>query len=108
MSRRSTSHSVSLFPFLAVLMCALGALILLLLVTAGRIRDEAVAKAHEAMQLALSVAEPPPLLEVAPEPVTPQPVPEPILLPAPGPTAEELRRDWEQTVADLEMRHARL
>jgi hypothetical protein len=37
-SRRSANPSVSLFPFLAVLVCAMGALILLLLVNTRRIR----------------------------------------------------------------------
>ncbi|GAB4149970.1 MAG: hypothetical protein Tsb009_24550 [Planctomycetaceae bacterium] len=46
MSRRHrTANSVSLFPFLAVLVCAMGALILLLIVTTRRIRSEALAKA---------------------------------------------------------------
>ena len=39
MSRRNTNN-VSLFPFLAVLVCAMGALILLLLVTTRRIRSD--------------------------------------------------------------------
>ncbi len=40
-----TNQSVSLFPFLAVLICAMGALIFLLIVTTRRIRKEAVAQA---------------------------------------------------------------
>lgn len=39
MSRRRTENSISMFPFLAVLVCTMGALILLLLVTTRRIRD---------------------------------------------------------------------
>ncbi|MCA9027731.1 MAG: hypothetical protein KDA86_21150 [Planctomycetaceae bacterium] len=39
---RQTEHTVSLFPFLAVLICAMGALILLLLVTTRRIRYQQV------------------------------------------------------------------
>ena len=44
-SRARTSNSVSLFPFLAVLVCAMGALIFLLIVTTRRIRSEALARA---------------------------------------------------------------
>lgn len=40
MARRNSQQSVSLFPFLAVLVCTMGALILLLLVTTRRIRQE--------------------------------------------------------------------
>lgn len=44
-SRARNDNSVSLFPFLAVLVCAMGALIFLLIVTTRRIRTEAVAQA---------------------------------------------------------------
>jgi hypothetical protein len=51
-----SAPAVSLFPFLAVLVCAMGALILLLLVTTRRIRDqremEAVHRAHAGAMLA--------------------------------------------------------
>ncbi|MCA8999729.1 MAG: hypothetical protein KDA80_22220 [Planctomycetaceae bacterium] len=40
MSKRKTTPSVTLFPFLAVLVCTMGALILLLLVTTRRIRQQ--------------------------------------------------------------------
>lgn len=40
MARRNSQQSVSLFPFLAVLVCTMGALILLLLVTTRRMRQE--------------------------------------------------------------------
>lgn len=40
MPRRRTENSISMFPFLAVLVCTMGALILLLLVTTRRIRNE--------------------------------------------------------------------
>ncbi len=113
MSRRPTSNAVSLFPFLAVLMCALGALILLLLVTARRIHDQAVERArdHDSVEIVEVAAAPPPAIE--PEPVPePEPLPEPVVLPAPlpppGPTAAELREEWERTVAGLERDAARL
>lgn len=40
MARRQHQHSVSLFPFLAVLVCAMGSLILLLLVMTRKIRHD--------------------------------------------------------------------
>lgn len=43
-----TNQSVSLFPFLAVLVCAMGALIFLLLVTTRRIRSDALERAVQA------------------------------------------------------------
>ena len=46
MARRRTANAVSLFPFLAVLVCTMGALILLLLVTTRRIRQQ---QAHESL-----------------------------------------------------------
>jgi hypothetical protein len=55
MSRRSThtSAGVSLFPFLAVLVCTMGSLILLLLVTTKRARAVAVQKAKVAVAPAI-------------------------------------------------------
>jgi hypothetical protein len=51
MSRRpnNTAAGVSLFPFLAVLVCTMGSLILLLLVTTKRIRAAAIEKARQAV-----------------------------------------------------------
>ena len=40
MARRQHKNSISLFPFLAVLVCTMGALILLLLVTTRKIRND--------------------------------------------------------------------
>lgn len=40
MARRRQTNAISLFPFLAVLVCTMGALILLLLVTTRRIRND--------------------------------------------------------------------
>lgn len=45
-SRRS-NNQVSLFPFLAVLVCAMGALIFLLIVTTRQIREDAIARAQQ-------------------------------------------------------------
>lgn len=51
MSRRQTGQAVSLFPFLAVLVSAMGALILLLLVTTRKLRNDAVSRAQAEQQL---------------------------------------------------------
>lgn len=72
MSRRptNTSAGVSLFPFLAVLVCTMGALILLLIVTTKRIRAAAIEKARQSVTPEEApVSEPTPILLVAaPEP----------------------------------------
>ncbi|MFK7820864.1 MAG: hypothetical protein AB8G99_19275 [Planctomycetaceae bacterium] len=79
MSRRA-SNNVSLFPFLAVLVCAMGALILLLLVTTRRIRSNQLA----AVQVAVDddqlddIDEPLPVLPPLP---APEPEEEPTFVP---------------------------
>ncbi|MBL8850333.1 MAG: hypothetical protein JNG89_11700 [Planctomycetaceae bacterium] len=109
MSGRSSQPSIQLFPFLAVLMCALGALILLLLVVTSRMRDQARARAVQVQSATIAVAAPvrPPLLPVElwqPASTPPAPVLHPgaprALTPPPEPDA--LRRQWQRTVADLE------
>ncbi len=57
-ARSRATNSVSLFPFLAVLICAMGALIFLLLVTTRRIRQQALLQA----QAAVTESKPEPLL----------------------------------------------
>jgi|GEM_PF-1582603 hypothetical protein len=48
MSRRARQNtSVSLFPFLAVLLCAMGALLVLLVITTRQIREDAIRVAEE-------------------------------------------------------------
>ena len=47
MAKRRTDKTISLFPFLAVLVCTMGALILLLLVTTRRIRQKQQEKAAD-------------------------------------------------------------
>ncbi len=64
MARKRSSTSISLFPFLAVLMCTMGALILLLLVTTRKIRHD------QEKQIPIFV-------EAAPEPTAP---PEPVII----------------------------
>ena len=78
MSRRNkqSAGTISLFPFLAVLVCAMGALILLLLVTTRRIRQQTVAQ----QSIVTADEEEPPVLEPA---VPPTPVTAPDAQPAP-------------------------
>jgi hypothetical protein len=71
--RRTNSNSVSLFPFLAVLLCAMGALLFLLLVATRMIRDEAVQK-HTDRSAWEHAASPPRLLTEL-DPGTPRHVP---------------------------------
>lgn len=53
MARTKTQQSVSLFPFLAVLICTMGALILVLLLTTRQIRDQVAQAALEEQQAAV-------------------------------------------------------
>ncbi|MBL4884075.1 MAG: hypothetical protein JKY95_06015 [Planctomycetaceae bacterium] len=59
MSRRCTEPalSVSLFPFLAVLVCAMGALILLLLIITRQVRSEAVQQANQVLATPVETSE---------------------------------------------------
>ncbi len=72
MSRRptNTSAGVSLFPFLAVLVCTMGSLILLLIVTTKRIRAAVIEKAKQTVvPVETPVSEPTPIILAAkPEP----------------------------------------
>lgn len=120
--RSSAGNPVTLFPFLAVLLCTMGSLIFLLLATTDRIRREKELVARPGPAPAS-----PMLVEPEPEQVPPQRVPtviaEPIPLPPPpeeivakpslpvGPTPEEraererqiteLLQDWEGRVREL-------
>jgi hypothetical protein len=84
MSRRA-SNNVSLFPFLAVLVCAMGALILLLLVTTRRIRSNQLA-AIEATAVVEEPDETPEPLPVLPPLAMPEVVEEPDFVPTVVPT----------------------
>lgn len=93
-----TSNPVSLFPFLAVLMCTIGALILLLVGVSAQIRKNAVetAQREQAPVVAPFPDEPPEpetqLVIVVPPPVEPEPVATPEPPPVPRATAEDLAR----------------
>jgi hypothetical protein len=122
-SKRKTGQAVSLFPFLAVLVSAMGALILLLLVTTRKLHQDAVtkAKAEKAAIEARQAAD----AESARN-LTPLPLPEDHpafqtdaalfviavkspsqhLLPPPSPPdrtfeKEQLRREWEDKLSEL-------
>ena len=99
-SKGRTSNSVSLFPFLAVLVCAMGALIFLLLVATRRIRLNAVMDAIVAAEVVpekpLIIPVDVPVREPDKEPVVPiipemtavkAPVPEPVPKERPDPNA---------------------
>lgn len=82
MARSKTQQSVSLFPFLAVLICTMGALILVLLLTTRQIREQAVEAAEQSRAATESEAEFPPQPEQATAaadnlPPVPQQTPEP-------------------------------
>lgn len=92
MSRRSKEAlSVQLFPFLAVLVCTMGALIFLLLVTTRQVRQRAIAYAkyqqtQRRLEAARAEAEaaPLPVLSIpTPQPPAPEPVSDPIPIPQP-------------------------
>ncbi|MDZ4683714.1 MAG: hypothetical protein SH850_01415 [Planctomycetaceae bacterium] len=106
---------MQLFPFLAVLVCVMGSLILLLLVTTQRMRSAAIARAKAALRqragdrpilplLADEGDEPRrfPAIDEA-LPAAPAWMPRPAA-PSPDHTAlrERLQRDWEQRVGQLE------
>ncbi|MCA9096899.1 MAG: hypothetical protein KDA36_00860 [Planctomycetaceae bacterium] len=57
--RRSQTTAISLFPFLAVLICTMGALILLLLVTTRQIRQQEVARERARLNGELTQVKPP-------------------------------------------------
>jgi hypothetical protein len=110
MARSRQQMSVQLFPFLAVLVCVMGSLILLLLVTARRMRVVAVAKARAAMML--SADDHRPLLPEFAEDDAPQLLPtDDVASPAPSWSVrdrsearrltEQLERDWRQRVESL-------
>ena len=92
-SRRESEHSVSLFPFLAVLVCAMGALILLLLVMTRRIRQQAELRAERERAAAVATvidAAPqplpaPPVLAIAPPSLPPLPPPKVVIRRRPPP-----------------------
>ena len=114
MNTRRTGNSVSLFPFLAVLVCAMGALIFLLLVVTRQIRAEARAEAiqvvdqdvHQAREVDVEETAPEPPEATAPSPPDSTPIIEPIE-PEPDPpslvleAADAAEVEWSRMVESL-------
>lgn len=96
MSRRraSTEAGVSLFPFLAVLVCLIGSLILLLILVSRQSKANAVAKAKQARAQATAAA-------AAAKPRTKRTA-APRAAPTPDPEAEARRKAQEREAAELE------
>lgn len=117
--RRESGNAVSLFPCLAVLICAMGALIFLMLVTTRRLRERAIEQVLSAVVEPESRGEPDVpsaehARETTPAETTDAETPiSPLLAPEPGPSeselaALELRREWETAVNELEAEHVSL
>ncbi|MDA1248139.1 MAG: hypothetical protein O2820_02840 [Planctomycetota bacterium] len=109
MSRRKPNAApVTLFPFLAVLMCTMGALIVLLVLVSAQVRDDAVAKAKEVRSQRDGPEVTEPVIEVPLLPVVSEP--QPVLAEAkleplpPMPNLDGLRR----TLAGLDERERSL
>ena len=102
MSTRRVGNSVSLFPFLAVLVCAMGALIFLLLVVTRQIRAEARAVAIQEADAETSGAAP-----AAPKPLPPSPPPDSAVDPAPLvlDDVDAVEVDWRGMLDSLTARH---
>ncbi|HUQ72477.1 MAG TPA: hypothetical protein VM165_23315 [Planctomycetaceae bacterium] len=115
MARPRQHLGVQLFPFLAVLVCVMGSLILLLLVTTQRMRSAAIARAKAALRQGVGDRPILPMLaddDTEPRrfpadeealPAAPAWTPRPAA-PSPDHTAlrEQLQREWEQRVGQLE------
>jgi len=100
MSRRSNASSVALFPFLAVLVCTMGALIFLLLSTTRLISDRA-------LQASSTVAESPqlPLMSVAiPDPLAEDPSAKEVIIPAEPDEPEPAEPTYDVRAVALEQR----
>jgi len=111
-NRRRADNPVSLFPFLAVLVCTMGSLSLLLLVTTHRIRREALARADAELHAHETPSEskapalfPEPKGDSAARPVFDAPAE---TAPAPEPRVIDLHAELERAVAEkLRQREAR-
>ncbi|WP_437201309.1 hypothetical protein [Planctomicrobium sp. SH664] len=111
MSRRAPHTGVSLFPFLDVLMCTMGALILLLIVTARNIHRGN----QEAVSASVAIA------SIVPLPVTPAPATAPTPPPPPQVDRSELearrlahqallaerQRAWEERQREIESQRSK-
>jgi len=91
-SQSQTSRSVSLFPFLAVLVCAMGALILLLIVTTRRIRRETLHRIAEKTDASAIPVSAPTTADAEPHDDSSSPVPTEPKTPSVQPTVPALHR----------------
>ncbi|MAT16049.1 MAG: hypothetical protein CMJ46_12360 [Planctomyces sp.] len=115
MSRRQQPQGtqVSLFPFLTVLLCAMGALIFLFLVITQQIRNTSLAAQQQPSAVVEPESEPEPEVEAEvpaiPEPVIvvepePEPEPEPVVAepePVEPPEPIDLNVPWRERLAEL-------
>ncbi|QDT90706.1 hypothetical protein [Gimesia algae] len=115
MSRQGKeARSVSLFPFLAVLICAMGALIFLLVVTTRRIRHQAVLQVQKVVVeevveddyfppviFSAEIEEPAPAAPVVVQ------VEEPEVAPEPEPQVINLAREHEEKLNALRLQRSR-
>jgi hypothetical protein len=101
----SGDSPVSLFPFLAVLMCTMGALILLLIVISRRVREQALHAARSPVAVVQAPTAPPPLPPL--EPAAEKPIA--ILDPRDNvPLMPELAIDPGESLAEYRRREAAL
>ncbi len=119
MGAKSSGPAVSLFPFLAVLVCVMGSLIFLLLTTTKRMHDVVAAEAEAAAIAAVESAEST-MPMIAPEPPVELPATElgtpavPVVLDAAPPVADnsaeraKLERALNDQLAALERRRQEL
>ncbi|MAC55714.1 MAG: hypothetical protein CME31_24495 [Gimesia sp.] len=115
MSRQGKeARSVSLFPFLAVLICAMGALIFLLVVTTRRIRHQAIMQVQKVVVeevveddyfppviFSAEVEEPAPAAPIVVQ------VEEPEVTPEPAPQVINLSREHEEKLKALQVQRSR-
>ena len=107
MTTRRANSPVSLFPFLAVLVCAMGALIFLLLIATRRIRAEVRAETIDETRRVVAAVETPQIVELPepePEPRPASPPPTVVADMPPLPAPELPRVDWDRLLRDLQQR----
>lgn len=109
MTTRPANSPVSLFPFLAVLVCAMGALIFLLLIATRRIRAEVRAETVDEARRIVKVVEPrevvsTPQPKPKPDPAPPSPRQPPVVDETPPPPPQLPHVDWDHLLADFQQR----
>lgn len=90
MSGSKKSHAIEIFPFLAVLVCTMGSLIFLLLLTSRQVRERAMAySAYIQAQRKLASAETPPPPKEEPKAEPEEEPPKPVIVIPPLPKREK-------------------